>query len=59
VLPLIRRYVAEGNNPDQPGRLVQWLYPRTDVFTWRVPGDWYDIGSEETLRRADLEFSRS
>lgn len=59
VLPLIRRYVAEGNNPDQPGRLVQWLYPRTDVFTWRVPGDWYDIGSEETLRQADLEFSRS
>jgi glucose-1-phosphate thymidylyltransferase len=59
VLPLIRRYVAERNNPDQPGRLVQWLYPRTDVFTWRVPGDWYDIGSEETLRQADVEFSRS
>src|SRR5688572_17450632 len=27
-LPLIRQYVAEGNNPDQPGRLVQWLYTR-------------------------------
>ncbi len=59
VLPLIRQYVDEGNNPDQPGRLVQWLYSRVDVFTWRVPGDWYDIGSEETLRQADENFSRN
>ena len=59
VLPLIAQYVAEGNNPDQPGRLVQWLYPRTDVYTWRVPGTWYDIGSAETLREADDVFSRS
>lgn len=59
VLPLIRRYVAEGNNPDQPGRLVQWLYPRLDFYTWRVPGRWYDIGSAETLAEADEAFSRS
>jgi glucose-1-phosphate thymidylyltransferase len=59
VLPLIRQYVDEGNNPDQPGRLVQWLYPRVDVLTWRVPGEWYDIGSEETLREADVAFGGS
>jgi glucose-1-phosphate thymidylyltransferase len=53
VLPLVRQYVAEGNNPDQPGRLIQWLYTQTPVYTWRVPGVWYDIGSEETLREAD------
>jgi glucose-1-phosphate thymidylyltransferase len=58
VLPLIRRYLAEGNNSDQPGRLVQWLYPRTEVYTWQVPGTWYDIGSAETLREADEVFSR-
>lgn len=59
VLPLIRQYVDEGNNADQPGRLVQWLYPRVNVFTWRVPGEWYDIGSEETLREADARFSHN
>ena len=32
-LPLIRRYVEEGNNPDQPGRLVQWMYRRTPFYT--------------------------
>ena len=55
-LALIRRYVAEGNNPDQPGRLVQWMYQRTPFHTWRVPGLWYDVGSKETLQEADRIF---
>jgi glucose-1-phosphate thymidylyltransferase len=57
-LPLIRQYVKEGNNPDQPGRLVQWLYPRTPFYTWKVPGIWYDIGSRETLEEANLIFAK-
>jgi glucose-1-phosphate thymidylyltransferase len=57
-LPLIRQYVAEGNNPDQPGRLIQWLYLRIPVFTWPVPGNWYDIGSAETLEEANRVFAR-
>jgi glucose-1-phosphate thymidylyltransferase len=57
-LPLIEQYMAEGNNPDQPGRLIQWLYPRVPVYTWRVPGLWYDIGSKETLEEADRIFAR-
>ncbi len=56
-LRLIREYLGTGNNPDQPGRLVQWLYPRVDVYTWPVPGDWYDIGSREQLEEADRIFS--
>jgi glucose-1-phosphate thymidylyltransferase len=58
ILPLIRQYIVEGNNPDQPGRLVQWLYPRVPVYTWRVPGLWYDIGSRETLEEANRIFAR-
>ncbi|MGN6555513.1 MAG: nucleotidyltransferase family protein, partial [Verrucomicrobiota bacterium] len=57
-IPLIRQYVAEGNNPDQPGRLVQWLYPRTPVYTWKVPGIWYDIGSKETLEEANRIYGK-
>jgi glucose-1-phosphate thymidylyltransferase len=57
-LPLIKQYVAEGNNPDQPGRLIQWLYPRLPVYTWTVPGLWYDIGSKETLEAANGIFAR-
>lgn len=58
VLPMVRQYVAEGNNPDQPGRLIQWLYPRTPVYTWNVPGLWFDIGSKETLEEANRIFAR-
>ena len=57
-LPLIKQYIADGNNPDQPGRLVQWLYLRTAVYTWRVPGVWYDIGSKETLEEANQIFAK-
>jgi glucose-1-phosphate thymidylyltransferase len=58
-LPLVGQYLEDGNNPDQPGRLIQWLYPRTAVYTWRLPGEWYDIGSAETLQEADRIFSQS
>ena len=58
-IPLVRQYIAEGNNPDQPGRLIQWLYPRTAVYTWRVPGLWYDIGSKESLDEANRIFANS
>jgi glucose-1-phosphate thymidylyltransferase len=57
-IPLIKQYIAEGNNADQPGRLVQWLYPRTAVYTWRVPGLWFDIGSKETLEEANRIFAK-
>jgi glucose-1-phosphate thymidylyltransferase len=57
VLPLVGRYLAEGNNPDQPGRLVEWMYKRTPFYVWPVPGKWYDIGTPETLEQADREFS--
>ena len=56
-LPEISRYIKEGNNPDQPGRLVQWLYPQQPVYTWTVPGDWLDIGSRETLEAANTLFA--
>jgi len=56
-LPLVGRYLDEGNNPDQPGRLVEWLYRRVPVYVWRVPGEWLDIGSPETLAEADRVFT--
>jgi glucose-1-phosphate thymidylyltransferase len=51
-------YIAAGNNPDQPGRFVQWLYQRTPVSTWEVPGTWFDVGSKETLEEANRIFAK-
>jgi len=53
VLSLLRTYLAAGNNADQPGRFVQWLYTRKPVNTFQIKGRWLDIGSKETLENAD------
>lgn len=56
VVGMVSQYLAEGNNPDQPGRFVQWLYPRVPVRAWEVPGVWFDVGSRETLEEANRLF---
>lgn len=56
-VPRVAEYLAAGNNPDQPGRFVQWLYQQEPVHTWRVPDLWLDIGSLETLGEANKLFS--
>ncbi len=55
---LFGQYIAEGNNADQPGRFVQWLYPRETVQTREIAGTWFDIGSKETLEEANAVFAK-
>lgn len=57
LLPMFATYLDEGNNPDQPGRFLQWLYTRKPVNTFQMGGRWLDIGSKETLAAADKIFS--
>jgi glucose-1-phosphate thymidylyltransferase len=52
VLSLLRTYLSAGNNADQPGRFVEWLYTRKPVKTFQIKGRWLDIGSKETLENA-------
>ena len=57
VLALFPTYLAAGNNPDQPGRFVQWLYARQPVKAFQLKGKWIDIGSKEGLEKADEMFA--
>ena len=57
VLSLFTTYIAAGNNPDQPGRFIQWLYTRKPVKTVLVRGKWFDVGSKETLEEANRVFA--
>lgn len=52
-LPLLRRYLDEGNPPDHPGRLVAWLVSRAPVYGYTADGDWRDIGDAGQLLEAD------
>ena len=58
IISLVTTYLAAGNNPDQPGRFVQWLYTRKPVKTFQIKGKWLDIGSKETLEEADKIFAK-
>jgi glucose-1-phosphate thymidylyltransferase len=58
VISLFTTYIAAGNNPDQPGRFIQWLYQRKPVKTFQINGTWFDIGSKETLEEANQIFAR-
>lgn len=55
-IPMFGTYISEGNNPDQPGRFIQWLYTRRPVKTYQIRGTWFDIGSKETLQEANELF---
>ena len=57
VLSLFTTYIAAGNNPDQPGRFIQWLYTRKPVKTVLITGEWFDVGSKETLEEANRVFT--
>lgn len=57
-VPLFTTYIAAGNNPDQPGRFIQWLYSRKAVKTYQIKGTWFDIGSKETLEEANELFRK-
>jgi len=57
VVPQFLTYIEEGNNPDQPGRFIEWLHKRVDVHTYKIPGTWFDIGSKETLVEANEIFA--
>ncbi|WP_313690950.1 NDP-sugar synthase [Halorarum halobium] len=46
-LDLLETYLADGNNPDEPGWFIQWLQNRTDVYAFTFDGAWFDIGTPE------------
>jgi glucose-1-phosphate thymidylyltransferase len=52
-VPMIARYLAEGNPPDAPGNLVAWLSRLEPVYGYRFDGAWFDIGDREQLLVAD------
>ncbi len=52
-IPLIERYLEEGNSADQPGNFIAWLHKRVPVYGYRFPGEWLDIGNHQQLLYAD------
>ena len=58
-VPLVERYLAEGNAPDQAGSFVAWLLEREPVYAYWFQGAWLDIGDKEQLLAADNLLRRA
>lgn len=58
-VPLVARYLAEGNPPDQSGSFIEWLRAREPVYGYRFTGAWLDIGDHEQLLAADNMLRRT
>jgi glucose-1-phosphate thymidylyltransferase len=55
-LPILQRYLDDGNPPDPPGRFFAWLYLREPLYGYRFPEPWFDIGDPEQLLEADNRY---
>jgi len=44
-VPLFKKYLEEGNDPDPPGSFPQWLHKKRDVYNYTMNGECYDIGT--------------
>ncbi|WP_436907008.1 sugar phosphate nucleotidyltransferase [Halosimplex marinum] len=45
-------YLADGNNPDEPGWFIQWLVDTDEVYAYAFDEAWFDIGTPESYLEA-------
>ena len=55
-IPLIKKYVEQGNNTDKTGSFIEWLHKREKVYSYVTDKKWYDIGSIGQLEKADRHY---
>ena len=58
-LPRFREYLEGGRNPDEPGRFMEWLLQRETIHGYILSGEWYDVGTPETYKKALASFSKA
>jgi glucose-1-phosphate thymidylyltransferase len=57
-LPLIKRYLREGNSPDSQGHFPAWLYKLRPVHAYLFPGECVDIGTVETYQAVNSRYEK-
>jgi len=49
IVKMIEQYVKKGNPTDKPGHFIQWLYKKTEVYSFVTKEKWFDIGNKGQL----------
>lgn len=55
-VPMIKKYLEEGNNPDAPGFFPSWLHKHKDVYAYKFDGECYDIGTPKSYDEVNKIF---
>jgi len=56
-LPLLKKYLDEGNNPDAPGHFIPYLIKQKTVHAYVFDGYRYDIGTLDSYEKVQEIFS--
>lgn len=52
----IQHYLNEGNNPDSLGYYIEWLCKKEVINGYILPGQWWDIGTQESYKSAKMVY---
>ena len=52
----MKQFLKEPGNKDQPGLFLEYLYKKVPVYAYLTSERWMDIGTIESLKKAQFEF---
>ena len=55
-IPLIKQYLDEGNKPDAPSYLLEYVYEKTPSYGYVFKEAFYDVGNHESLALVRKEY---
>lgn len=56
LVPLVKQYIDEGHNQDQPGNYISWVHQQIPVYAYTIKGQWFDIGNIDQYNQANEAF---
>ncbi len=55
-IPLMKQFVNESKNADQPGLFLEYLYKKIPIYAYLTSERWVDVGTINSLRQSIFEF---
>ncbi len=59
IVPIFKQYIDEGNKIDAPGNFVAYLYKRVPFYAYPFKGEWFDVGTHESLAEVRELYSNN
>lgn len=53
---MVKEAIESGCNMDAPGSFINYLYSKSDVYAYQMPGHRYDIGNKESYEMVNQNY---